>query len=293
MLARIRKRSKHSWERPSAKLGKEYGYVPPVGSIYVRTLRFLDRDRFLTWKTVSGTSYYSLEYKNEISIPNRYFVRWLKGKGISRLSQSRLLALGVPASLLLEGRPSRTGELPGGPELEPPTDESSSTLVKEWPLNLVAACLRTPSGTERPMKERNKSASGAKTLLSVVEAAQLALEVFRGELVRIHAEKNEEGEESGAAASAIPERPPTRPHVPAAATDVQNGSDGIPTASRETSKLRSVAWLAEVLGCSEWAARNAISTKKLPSRCIVRMGRSIRLNEANVLAWLENPDAGD
>lgn len=54
------------------------------------------------------------------------------------------------------------------------------------------------------------------------------------------------------------------------------------------SRLRPIAWLAEFLECSTWAAYDAIKRRRLPSECVVRFGRQVRVNEALVRAWAAN-----
>ena len=58
--------------------------------------------------------------------------------------------------------------------------------------------------------------------------------------------------------------------------------------TKHDSPLRPIAWLAEFLGCSTWAAYDAIKRHRLPAECVVRYGRQLRVNEPLVRAWAAN-----
>ncbi len=86
----------------------------------------------------------------------------------------------------------------------------------------------------------------------------------------------------------------TRPvKVPLSAqrAEVSPSKAASPNASRTS--LQRVEWLAEFLDLTTWAAHEAIRTGKIPASCIVRLGRSIRVNEDLVRAWAAGtlPDA--
>jgi hypothetical protein len=55
-------------------------------------------------------------------------------------------------------------------------------------------------------------------------------------------------------------------------------------------RLQSVDWLAQTLGLSVGQTYEAISSKKVPADCILRVGRRIRLIEERVIAWILRGD---
>lgn len=56
-------------------------------------------------------------------------------------------------------------------------------------------------------------------------------------------------------------------------------------ATDNQSPLRKIGWLAEFLDCSEYAAYHAVNSGNVPSWCVVRLGRHIRVNEVQVRHW--------
>ena len=54
------------------------------------------------------------------------------------------------------------------------------------------------------------------------------------------------------------------------------------------SPLRPIEWLAGFLGVSKWAAYEAVKKRQIPTSCVVRLGRRLRVNEELVRAWSAN-----
>lgn len=52
--------------------------------------------------------------------------------------------------------------------------------------------------------------------------------------------------------------------------------------------LRPIEWLAGFLGVSKWAAYEAVKNHQIPTSCVVRLGRRLRVNEELVRAWAAN-----
>lgn len=54
-------------------------------------------------------------------------------------------------------------------------------------------------------------------------------------------------------------------------------------------RLQSVEWLASTTGLSLAQAYEAIRTGQIPTECVVRIGRRVRVVESKIYGWLGIP----